>query len=453
MQKLYTLFFILTVSSVFLNATHEPPFKKLRIRENKQELNEHLLAEIMNNDLKNVKELLKKGANVNFFSHEDGGTPLHFAVTMDSLPLVQYLIGYGAYINAQDRDGVTPLSEAIERGYDLLVKYLVEQGADVTIPNKEGVTPLQLSVSWGKVALVSFLLDHGAPVNAIDKSGATALHDALVGENSPEVKEALVKILLRSARINKEDERALVAQVLKKYPLIVAAILGDRSDVQKCMAEEEPIANLNEALVYAAAQANKEVVLYLLGKGADPRVGLSHIKIYLLKESFLNSEELLPYLSVISQLIYRLPLLEQIQCRTSLCREIVKHIDLIPIELAVKIDATAALLSAVVRGIPDFVVDALHAGASPHAVNKEGISVLALATLHPNIQASEKIVAMLLKVEACPTKKLLTNLYSAQDGKQRKTIMKLLLEAIKERDISIPSEVIISCKDFFQLSK
>jgi ankyrin repeat protein len=149
-------------------------------------------------------------------------TPLLKASWDGDLPIVQYLIGKGANVNARAGDTKeTPLINAVTRGHVDVVKALLEARADVTLRNRfdfnpftsavaagnqeiaallldagakigdgaSGLTPLAFAVSSGNIEMIRFLAARGADVNQGAKSGGqTALISAIYGAQIEAVK-------------------------------------------------------------------------------------------------------------------------------------------------------------------------------------------------------------------------------------------------------------------------
>jgi len=95
----------------------------------------------MSGNLKAVKSLISKGADVNKKAIT-GLTPLLFAVEGGNLEVVKVLLDAGANVNATPRYGGSlnktknnrhdsPLNEAVEKGHLGIIKVLIEAGADV----------------------------------------------------------------------------------------------------------------------------------------------------------------------------------------------------------------------------------------------------------------------------------------------------------------------------------
>ena len=121
------------------------------------------------NSLQFARELVKRGANVNF-------------------QLERGRKAGGARVS---EIGATPLFMAADRADLAYMKLLVELGADPLLPNQDGTTPLMVAAGIGSqapeeeagneaecLASVRYLVSLGAKVNTVDKNGETAMHGA-----------------------------------------------------------------------------------------------------------------------------------------------------------------------------------------------------------------------------------------------------------------------------------
>ncbi|KAE8442754.1 hypothetical protein EG329_002894 [Mollisiaceae sp. DMI_Dod_QoI] len=158
---------------------------------------------VMNNDIKLVKLLPKKGASVNSPSYGfKGRTALQEAVKARHLGMMEILMGAGADINAAagQNYGRTALQMAAQVESFTLATKLISHGADVNAAASpiRGRTCLQAAAEKGHIELVKLLLDSGAEVNAAaaDRFGLTALQAAAKGGHL-----AVVEILLTAGAI------------------------------------------------------------------------------------------------------------------------------------------------------------------------------------------------------------------------------------------------------------
>jgi len=138
-------------------------------------LDSELLDTAGKGDVRKVRELLDRGADVNA-RDEDGVTPLHYAAYYGFLDAARLLLDRGADVNARDEFGGTPLHYAAGSGHVNVVRLLLDRGADVNARDEDGVTPLHYAAYYGFLDAARLLLDRGADVNARAKYGVTPLY-------------------------------------------------------------------------------------------------------------------------------------------------------------------------------------------------------------------------------------------------------------------------------------
>ncbi len=129
--------------------------------------------------IEEIKELLKKGADVNA-SNKYGDTALMVAAYNGHLEVVKYLAQNGADVNAKVSYGGTALMKAVIGEHLDVVKYLAECGADLDVKDGAGRTALMMVANWGKLDVVKCLVECGADLEAKDKDGKTALYWAAI---------------------------------------------------------------------------------------------------------------------------------------------------------------------------------------------------------------------------------------------------------------------------------
>jgi ankyrin repeat protein len=183
------------------------------------------------NDLKSVKELIIKGADVNYFSPYDGTTLLMIAASNGNMEIIKYLVEEGVDINAKNYRGANVLmfiankdmdvfKYLIENGADIynktndgmtllmafsdnfeIINYLLEKGQDVNDKRSDGYTVLMFASMNGSLEIVKYLIEKGADINDVEVSGKNAL--ILAEEyNQYEIADYLKSLGLKKA-INK----------------------------------------------------------------------------------------------------------------------------------------------------------------------------------------------------------------------------------------------------------
>ncbi len=103
-------------------------------------LNDQLFDAVMVGNLEKVNEALEDGANADARDHNEGWTPLFYAVWKNKPEIANALIVAGADVNATSGKGQTPLKIAKERNRKEMEEMLVKFGA-VNDDAKEGGKP------------------------------------------------------------------------------------------------------------------------------------------------------------------------------------------------------------------------------------------------------------------------------------------------------------------------
>ena len=89
---------------------------------------DRLLNSSMLGDLKDLRSLIKMGADINQSGKQHGGTPLWIASEKGHLEIVRLLIESGGSVNQPHKTGATPLHVASQEGHLEIVKLLIESG-------------------------------------------------------------------------------------------------------------------------------------------------------------------------------------------------------------------------------------------------------------------------------------------------------------------------------------
>jgi ankyrin repeat protein/beta-lactamase regulating signal transducer with metallopeptidase domain/Tol biopolymer transport system component len=214
---------------------------------------------------------------------------LHEAVKAGDIKQVRLLLAKGANVNAKDGMGYAPLYFAIRNNDPGMVEVLVTKGADVSLTAERNYSLLHFAVWYGDLDTVRLLVDHGAKPNIKDQSGWTALRHAAV-RGKRELVEFFVNkgvdlsalqvavcvgdmarvrtLVEQGANVDAQDE-------LGWTPLYWATCLG-RTEVAKLLvadgASVQVAANDGTTPLLRAVQAgDRELVELILSKGADAK--------------------------------------------------------------------------------------------------------------------------------------------------------------------------------------
>eukprot|EP01124_Arcella_intermedia_P021051 TRINITY_DN2878_c0_g1_i2.p1 TRINITY_DN2878_c0_g1~~TRINITY_DN2878_c0_g1_i2.p1 ORF type:complete len:866 (-),score=256.85 TRINITY_DN2878_c0_g1_i2:93-2690(-) len=204
--------------------------------------------------------------------NDDRATPLHILCADNDLELLKVLVEAGANVNLADGDGVTPLLLLAQVGDVTTVEYLIRAGAEVNKSDFLGNIPLHVTASLGNVNITALLLKYNADVERLDEDGRNALHYA-AEKGSVEVAKLLLKWFdqlpdgadRRAQYINQPNIKGL-------NPLHFAVGHG-RLEMTKFLVDQGAELSPQDVsgstpLHLACIRGETEITEYLLGKGA-----------------------------------------------------------------------------------------------------------------------------------------------------------------------------------------
>jgi len=145
---------------------------------------EELIAAVKAQDPGPVRDLIRKGANVNYTQIVDGyfngWTPVMYAAQSNSVPILKALIDAGADVNAKSiSDGSTALHAASQRASNTTVIPLLEAGADPAIINDYSQTPFHFAAQVEDGQSINAMLEYSTSViNHTDTQGYAPIHYA-----------------------------------------------------------------------------------------------------------------------------------------------------------------------------------------------------------------------------------------------------------------------------------
>ena len=198
----------------------------------KTSLTRQLMSAVARGDVKNTKDLISRGADINSINSE-GHTPLTLVISalmLDTLSrrlrrnlqeIADFLIEQKANLNT-DSKGINALGFAALVGDLHLVNALLRNGAMTEFSLLGKGTPLLAAISKGKEACALALIDAGANIEVQSINGLMVLH----GAAKLNMFKVLEKVLSKHpAMVNSIDRET-------NTPLIVAAIAGHQDAVQ-----------------------------------------------------------------------------------------------------------------------------------------------------------------------------------------------------------------------------
>ena len=165
-----------------------------------------LIKAVKNDDIINVKKLLKDGVNVNFKDSENL-TAIQWSVINDNVEILKLLVKFKADVHVKEPDGSSLLHAALQapiRGiipnkpdYNrrslnveeryCLVLYLLKLALKADDKNNDGIQPIHLAARLAGdpnqiIRLIELLIQHGSPVNEKSNRGYTPMDYAQYDE-------------------------------------------------------------------------------------------------------------------------------------------------------------------------------------------------------------------------------------------------------------------------------
>ena len=158
----FAVFLRFVLSEVSLNPQAESPTKAIPVFPNPN-LNQAFRNAVWEGNLQLIKQLLKKGADINHQGSYGAGemTPLGAAVKWRHFRVVKYLVSHGADVNEPSFIGYTPLEIAVKYKNLRCMKYLVSHGAEISLKDSYGETALGEALFYHHLRVVKYLLSYG----------------------------------------------------------------------------------------------------------------------------------------------------------------------------------------------------------------------------------------------------------------------------------------------------
>lgn len=161
-----------------------------------------LMVAVENKQIDVVKLLLKHGADPNAVT-KAGHSPMAFAVSVGSLPMVKVLQASGGVYTAPDEH--TVLHSAVSLDQVQRIKLLLAAGVHVSNQDYQGSTALHVAARMGSNRVIRTLLEFGCEDNIPDKDGRLAEEVARIAGNPGSMKLFKELKALRRAQSGIED--------------------------------------------------------------------------------------------------------------------------------------------------------------------------------------------------------------------------------------------------------
>uniref|UniRef100_A0ABI7ZCV6 Ankyrin repeat domain 42 n=1 Tax=Felis catus TaxID=9685 RepID=A0ABI7ZCV6_FELCA len=129
-------------------------------------------------DVKQLSEIIERGASINEVDILHKFSPLHWAAHSGSLECLHWLLWHGADITQVTMRGWTAAHIAAIRGQDACMQALIINGANLAAQDDRGCTPLHLAATHGHSFTLQIMLRSGVDPSVTDKREWKPVHYA-----------------------------------------------------------------------------------------------------------------------------------------------------------------------------------------------------------------------------------------------------------------------------------
>lgn len=112
-------------------------------------------------DLKLLKMLMDKGADIHVLTDNGGSRTLFHAIGMQQVEMVAFLLDQGVAVNAHYYADLTPAHHAVLVENIDILKLLIEHGADLSLVDKSGHSPADWAAMKGNADVLEIFVDEG----------------------------------------------------------------------------------------------------------------------------------------------------------------------------------------------------------------------------------------------------------------------------------------------------
>jgi ankyrin repeat protein len=253
-------------------------------------LDEQFLEAAENGDEKALRDLLKKGANVDA-KEESGLSSLESSADRGDAKIVALLLEMGAkgkneallqtvgggpvviIVESGAESGTPGAGRSPAKGmmgHEQTTKLLLDKGADIEARDPEGLTPLIKAAAYGRTGVAALLIERGAQIEARDAGGGTALIEAACDcavATMPDTFDVIQLLLEKGANINARNNEGNTALMVASNGGVV------KTNIVKLLTENGADVSIKNnrgetALMIAKGSEVPDVVKILRSAGA-----------------------------------------------------------------------------------------------------------------------------------------------------------------------------------------
>lgn len=203
-----------------------------------------LIKAIVFTDIDLIKIILDNGADINKYGTK-GATPLTVACSnaCGDLEIVKLLLKYGADINKGGSNmNIPSLAYAITINNISIINYLLNNGADIEHHDTSGNSPLMYAIGIRDLNVIKLLLKRGANPNSVNNNGKSVLIDAIL-KSDVSIVELLIKNGVDINRYDNNQEIPLMYAVYHGNVEITKLLLENGADIKAVNNNLESIMN------------------------------------------------------------------------------------------------------------------------------------------------------------------------------------------------------------------